>query len=253
LDFLRGLFLKVIFTKFIMKRVCFIEFEGILDSNGNYKLNTQKARTFLKELTNFCNINKIELILISGFHHKVAEAKFNRSFLKSFFKKDKFFYVDDNYLNSKAEVDKALHVENLKKDKEFTDSYFKQVLIQQFLFDNKIKPEEVLLLCNDVWVDGYYTTRFSKVDFAVFEDNLLDRRNLIDRISGLAYFNLNFSSVKILLENFPNVDFGPLNKFVFKKIQEALLKDVDFSSVVKKVSEKQKGDETIVNDKGGDL
>lgn len=223
-----------------MKKVCFIEFEGILDSSGDYKLNTQKTRTFLKKLTDFCSINKIELILISGFHHKIAEEKFSRSFVKSFFKKEKFFYVDDSYLNSKTEFDKKLHMENLKKDKEFTDSYFKQVLIQQFLFDNNIKPQDVILFCNDVWVDAYYTTRFSKVDFAIFEDNVLDRGKRIDRISGLAYFNLEFDSAKILIENFPTTDLSALDKFVFKKIQEALLKDVDFSKLVKKVNDQTK-------------
>lgn len=225
-----------------MKKVCFIEFEGILESNEKYVANTKLVKSFLSELSSFCKKNSIELILISGFHHKIALEKFNKSFIKNFFKKEQFFYVDDNYLNSKTETDKKLHIENLKKDKEFNDSYFKQVLIQQFLFDNNILPSEALLLCNDIWVDAYYTTRFSKVDFALFENNILDRGKTTQRISGLAYFNLDSVSVKILLENFPNVDLTILNKFVFKKMQEALLKDVDFSKLKEKVAKKNKED-----------
>ncbi len=225
-----------------MKRVCFIEFEGILESNLSYKIDAVKTKSFLKSIKDYCDKNGVELILLSGFHHKVAEEKFKKSFVKNFFKKHNFFYVDDNYLNSKAEIDKNLHIENLKKDKEFTDSYFKQVLIQQFLYDNNIKSTEALLLCNDIWVDAYYTTRFSKVDFALFEYNILDRGKKSDRISGLAYFNLDSKSVEMLLENFPNIDLSLLDKFVFQKMQEALLKDVDFSDIAKKAKEKKFSD-----------
>jgi hypothetical protein len=222
-----------------MKKVCFIEFEGILAPFEGYKLNTAKAKEFIEKLHKYCEENRIELILISGFHKNIAEKKFKTSFVNKYFKDHKFFYVDEKYLVSKEETDEKLHRDNLEKDKEFNDSYFKQVLIQQFMHDNKISSEDVLLLCNDVWVDAYYTTRFSKVDFAIFEDNVRERGNKIDRINGLAYFNLDVDSVITLLKKFPKVDTSALDKFVYKKMTESLLKDVDFSAVAKKAAEKK--------------
>ena len=45
--------------------------------------------------------------------------------------------------------------------------------------------------------------------------------------------------VKVLLENFPEVDLKPLDKFIFDTMKKVLLRDADFSGVVKKVLEKK--------------
>jgi hypothetical protein len=224
-----------------MKRVCFIEMEGILTSQGKYKANASKTKKFVEEVSTFCKHNQIELFLISGFHEKIAQMRFKKSFLKTFFDKQHFFFVDDKYIFGKGEADAKLHQEKLNKDKEFHDSYFKQVLIQQFLHDNNIKPNEALLLCNDVWVDAYYTTRFSKVDFALFEENITERGNPIKKIEGLRYFDLDSETVKVLLEKFPIANLSALDKFVYEKMKLVLLKNTDFSGVVKKAMEKKQG------------
>lgn len=240
--FLKGSFLKFTFFKSYMKRVCFIEFEGILLSNADYLVNLAKSKMFLTNLKNYCDKNNIKLVLVSGFHKEIAQKKFNSSFVKSFIKKEDFFYVNDAYISDKEDADKKSYLENLKKDKEFSDSYFKQVMIQKFLKENDFESDDAILLCSDIWVDAYYTTRFSKIDFALFEDNLRDRGKKTNRISGLAYFNLDFDSVKILIENYPKTDLSLLDKFIFTKMQEALLKDVDFSGVVKKIKEQNKNE-----------
>ena len=226
-----------------MKRVCFIEFGGILSSHMGYTVNVVHIKKFLTEMRNFCKNHGIEMILISGFHENVAKERFAKSIIRDFFDKQHFFFVDDGYISSKQVEDAKLHRANLEKDKEFNDSYFKQVLIQQFMHDNSIKPNEILLLCNDLWVDAYYTSRFSKVDFAIFEDNVRERGNKADRISGLAYFNLNFNSVKLLLENFPQVDLTALDKFVFEKMKAVLIDPNELSkslrgAAIKKIKDK---------------
>jgi hypothetical protein len=235
LKFLLLLFINVIFNKLGMKKVCFIEFEGLLENEKEYVVDQNKARDFLSKLNDFSKKNNIELFLISGLHENVVKDRFKKSFASKIFDKEHFFFVDEKYINSKHDVDKKIHAENLEKDVNFSDSYFKQVKINEILLINKLNKEDVLLLCNDIWVDGYYTTRFSGIDFALFENNFLDRGNKVERISGLAYFSLEFDSVKILLENFPNVDFRSLEKYVFEKMKEVLLKDVDFSKLAKKV------------------
>ncbi len=223
-----------------MKRVCFVEMEGILIEYKGYVPDKKRIEKFSKELTSFCKKEKIDLYLLSGLHKKVATKKFESSILKKYFSKEKFLFVDNKYIEGKEDVDEQRHHSALEKDSEFEDSYFKQVAINKIMEKDKVLPSDILLLCNDVWVDGYYTVRFSKVDFAIFNENLLERGNPIEYISGLAYFSLDFKSVKILLKKFPELDLNPLNKFIFDTMQKILLNDVDFSRVVKKAFQKKK-------------
>jgi hypothetical protein len=219
-----------------MKRVCFIEFEGLLENEGEYIVDSVVAKEFLTELNEFSKKNKTELFLISGLHENVVTKKFKDSFVSEFFDKNHFFFVDKKYISSKQDVDKKIHEENLEKDENFNDSYFKQTIINKILSKENLSKSDCLLLCNDVWVDGYYTTRFSGIDFAIFENNVMDRGKKVDLISGLAYFSFDFDSVKILLKNFPQIDVAGLEKYVFEKMKELLLKDVDFSKLSKKIA-----------------
>ena len=222
-----------------MKRVCFIEFEGVFDSVKDYSVDKENATKFAKKLSAYCNKNKIELFLISGLHEKVALKKYKTSFIKDIIKKENFFFVDEKYISNKSELDEKLHRENLEKDIGFEDSFFKQIIISKIVEEKKLAPYDILLLCNDVWVDGYYTMKFSKVDFALFENNLKDRSNPVERINGLAYFNFDFKTVKTLLDDFPVIDYSSLDKFVFETMKKVLLKETDFSGLINKVSKRE--------------
>ena len=222
-----------------MKKVCFVEMEGVLLSDRDYAANERRAKSFVVGLSRFCRGHKIELYLVTGFHEPVADSKLNSSYLKDFFDGGHFLHVDESYIAGKGEQDEKIHRESLEKNPEFNDSYFKQVGMQKVLSERHLLPKDALLLSEDLWVDGYYTMRFSKVDFAMFEENLLDRGKRADRISGLAYFNLDFSSVKGLLESFPPVSYAGLDKFVFDSMKKALLGDNTMSALVNAVKEKQ--------------
>jgi hypothetical protein len=50
----------------------------------------------------------------------------------------------------------------------------------------------------------------------------------------LAYFNFDFETVKILLKNFPVIDFSSLDKFVFEIMKKVILKDTDFDEIYHK-------------------
>ena len=225
-----------------MLRVCFIEMEGVLLENNS---TPQKSEEFVKQLTFFCKEKEIKLILLSGIHEKAAVEKFNSSFLKKYFSDEDFFYVDENYINSKSELDKKLYLKKLHEDSSFEDSFSKQVFMTDLLSKNSFSPKEALLLCNDVWVDAYYTTRFSKVNFALFMDNLKNRNNPADLISGLIYFTLNFSEVISILESFPLVDTTALEKLVFEEIKKSLIPPEAMSSIInKRISQLQDKGET---------
>jgi len=208
-----------------MKKLCFIEMEGILAPLGNYSPDKEKVTLFLNELTSFSKKNKIELFLVSGHHEPIAKQILHKHEFSKFFDENHFLCVDELYISKKEVADRDLHKENLKKDKFFLDNYFKQVAIQQLLKEKDLNERDALLLSDDIWVDGYYTTRFSKIDFAIFEENITDRGNKVDRINGLAYFSFDFSSVKKLLSDFPKVDLSGLDKYVFEIMKKVLVGD----------------------------
>ena len=213
--------------------------EGILLAHKNYSPNEKRSNEFMDQLANFCKKEKVDLYLLSGYHEKIAKKEFKKFKLKKYFDKNHFFFVDEEYIGAKAKVDEKIHRDALEKDSEFVDSYFKQVAISKVMEKDSVSKEEVLLLGNDIWVDAYYTTRFTKVNFALFEENILERGNEAERISGLAYFSLNFDSVKILIKDFPEIDLEPMGKFIFNIMKKVLMSDVDLSGVVKKISKNQ--------------
>ncbi len=222
-----------------MKNICFIELEGLLTNYKNYTAIDSKVRELMKNLHDFCKENKIELYLVSGHHETVAKQKMMEKEFHKFVDEKHFVFVDELYIESKAEEDKKLHRENLAKDPMFNDSFFKQVLIQRVLKEKDLNEKDALLLCNDVWVDGYYTTRFSKIDFALFEGNLTDRGNKIDRLNGLAYFNFDFDSVKQLLTDFPVVNIASLDKYVFEVMKTVLVGDTVKDSIRQSILKKK--------------
>ena len=222
-----------------MKKAVFIEMEGLLTPFNDYVPDSEKVNDFVKQLSSYCKDKKIALYLISGYHGEFAKQKFEESVLEKYFSKSQFIYVHDEYINDKADADRELHKQKLEKDPGFNDSYFKQVEIKKFLEKESLAKDELLLLSDDVWVDGFYTMKFSGVDFAICEENITERGNPTERIPGLAYFSLDFESVKVLIEDFPEVDTSLLEKFVFKKMSEVLMQDVDFSELAKKAADKK--------------
>lgn len=230
-----------LFIDYFMKKVCFLEFEGVVGAYKNYVPYKSKVNSFLDKLTGFCNEKGVELFLVSGHHESIAKKKLIEGEFHNFFDKNHFIFVDEDYINKKQEDDKKLHLDNLKKDPEFNDSFFKQVFIQKILKEKNLGVSDALLLCNDVWVDGYYTTRFSKIDFALFKDNLTDRGNRVDLINGLVYFELDFNSVNNLLIKFPKTDFSSLDKYVFKVMKKVLVDDKVKDSIKNSILKKRLG------------
>ncbi|MDD4251208.1 MAG: hypothetical protein PHX27_03385 [Candidatus ainarchaeum sp.] len=216
-----------------MKKLCFLNFEGFLVNNLDYVVDEKKANFFIKKVFEFCKNNNIELFLISGLHEKVVLKKFENSFLKEFITKEHFFFVTDEYISLKHESDEQLHIDNLKNNEFFVDSFFKQTIISKLLAEKNISPNESILFCNDVWVDGYYTTKFSKSNFVIFENNITDRGKKIDKINGLIYFNFDSNPNELFGELV--IDYSSLNKYVFDVMKDVLLKDVDFSKLKKKL------------------
>jgi hypothetical protein len=228
-----------VFPLSFMKKVCFVELEGLLVNYKSYSADDSLAKSFVSDLSSFCKKNEIELYLVSGHHEPVAKRKMVDKEFHKFVDSKHFVFVDEVYIESKGEDDKKLHRDNLAKDAEFNDSFFKQVLIQRILKEKDLNEKDALLLCNDIWVDGYYTTRFSKIDFALFENNLTDRGNKTERINGLVYFNFDFDSVKSILTDFPVVNYSSLDKYIFDVMKNVLVGDSVKDSIRQSVLKKK--------------
>lgn len=224
-----------------MKKICFVEMEGLITPFGHYQPNGRRVKSFLEDLLEFSKEKGVEVFLVSGHAKEAAIEKLASVNFEGFFDEKHFLFVDEKYISKKAEMDKKVYEASLAKDPEFVDTYFKQVIISEIMKKKRLSEKDILLLSNDIWVDGYYTTRFSKVDFAIFEENIMDRGKPAERMSGLAYFNLDFASVKPLIEKFPHTDHVALDKYVFESMKKALIGD-NFTDLIKKgLEKKQKG------------
>ena len=170
-----------------MKRLCFIEMEGVLTPFASYEPDLDKVRKFLSQLTAFSKKNKIELFLLSGYHESVAKKIFAENSFETYFDSKHFLFVDESYIEKKVDTDKKMHKDALVKNSKFNDSFFKQPTISALLKEKDLNEKDALVLGFDIWADGYYTIRFSKIDFAIFEGNVMDRGKPVDRINGLVY------------------------------------------------------------------
>lgn len=215
-----------------MKRICFLEMEGVIAPFGNYLPDKLRVNSFLGEMKNFSKSANVEFFLISGHFKDLAIKRFSSFDFGLFFDEKHFLFVDESYISKKAEVDRLVYEENLSKDPDFVDSYFKQVKMQDIIKKMGLEPKDALLLSDDLWVDGYYSLRFSKVDFAIFSENVLDRGKPVDVMGGLAYFNLGFGSVRTLVENFPVTSNVGLEKYVFDSMKNVLIGE-DFADKIK--------------------
>lgn len=223
-----------------MKKVCFLNLEGVLLEEKNYVVSTNKVNSFLKELTLFSKENNIELFLVTGYNELIAKQKFLEKGFNNFFDVEHFVFVSEDYISNKTKEDKEIHLTKLEEDPMFIDSFFKQVFIKNYLEKNSLNPIDALLLCNDIWVDGYYTNRFSGIDFALLKNNLVDRGNETQIISGLAYFELEFGFVKKLLIDFPKTDYSFLDAYVFEIMKRALVSDSVKESIKESILKKSR-------------
>jgi hypothetical protein len=181
------------------------------------------------------------LFLITGLPEKVALDKIRENNLGEYFKVGHLFFVNESYINSKAEVDKVLYEQHLEKDPAFKDEYFKQVIIEKIATNFKLEKKDLILIGNDIWTEGYYTDRFSKIDFAIIESanaSLGIKKN--EKIPAITYIPRTWEAIQnILLNDFPTHDPAPLEKFVFKVMSEKLTEGTQIGGLTKLANKNQ--------------
>lgn len=207
-------------------------------------LNMEEVHHLLKELSELerkYENDGFHIFLMTGLPSAVAMKKIHEHKLGEYFKAGHVFSVDQDYLMSKEEIDRSLYQKNIEKNPHFKDEYFKQVMIEKIAKDFNIEKEKMILIGNDVWTEGYYTCRFSKIDFAIIKSasaSLGEKKEGL--IPGVVYIERTWDAIqKILLEPIPPHDCVALEKFVFKIMGEKLTEGTAIGGLAKVANRNQ--------------
>ncbi len=205
-----------------------ILFPGKVNPNVDMKIvqaELKKMQKFAKLHSEFCWIG------VSGLKVEVCLDKIKQHGLQNFFPDEKVFAVNDAYILKMEEIDKGLYDKKCENDSECKDEYFRQVALQEFIQKEKIPPEKMLLVGHDYWFDGFYTRRFSKIDFALVQSALTSKGHLAqEHVQGLWYINLDWNEIQPILEGKVSPpQYKYLDAFVVSSISKELFGGQGFS------------------------
>jgi hypothetical protein len=178
---------------------------------------------------------KFRFFAITGFSADETLKRIEKHCLKGFFPEGRLFFVNQAYLEGREEVDKEIYEKKIKENPEFKDEYFKQVTIQGIAEKFSYKPEEMILVCNDLWTEGYYTMRFSKIEFALIRSahSSLGQRKL-EEIKGLTYINRTWEDIeKLISGKFPQPNYAFLDAFIMNSMKEKLFEGTKLGALNK--------------------
>lgn len=210
----------------LAKKCLIFGFEDVLIP-GNIDKNV-KMKNVSEILKNLKKIEELfprfRFFAATGYSADEALKRIEKYKLREFFPEDRIFFVNKEYLAGREEIDRKLYEQKITENKEFKDEYFKQVTIQAIQEKFGYTPEEMVFIGHDLWTEGYYTFRFSKIDFALLKNShscLGECKN--EEIKNLTYIDRTWGDLEKLIKGeFPKPDYALLEKFVFSKMKEKL-------------------------------
>ena len=226
----------------IAKKNLFITPEDILIKGEiNREIDKGKTETIMGYLKDMQEKGWINLFLVTGLHDEKGKEMLEENGLYEFFRKENCFYVTKSYIHSKEEIDKQRHLQNLEQDPDFVDEYFKQKILMDLFEKGSINRNNTILIGHDVWFDGFYSMRFSKVDFILIEKSLSDRnRPIPEKIQGLNYMDFSQADLKkLILGKFPEADLRYLENYSFNTLKEQLFKKGELNKIIKLKEDKE--------------
>lgn len=178
---------------------------------------------------------RFRFFAISGYSTDEAVKRIEQFGLKEFFPEGRLFTVNKAYLESKEEVDKTLYEQNIQKNPEFKDEYFKQVMIEEIAKKFNYEKEEMILIAHDIWTEGYYTKRYSRIDFAIIKSaQASNGEKKPEEIKKLVYINRAWGDVeKLIRADFPKPEYAFLEAFVLSKMKEKLFEGTNLGALSK--------------------
>jgi len=229
--------------KSIKKTSIFLLLQNVLVPGSILKSvpkETAKAMEFLQKLQ---KDGLVELFLIVGQLKEPGSKVLEKSSFARAFSEKNIFFVTQDYINSKEPFDKERHLASLEKDPGFIDEFFKQKVILDLIEKGRVKRESSVLIAHDMWLDGFYTSRFSKIDFVLLKESLSEKN--VPVTENIRWLNvISFTEkdlVNVILSKLPAPDLALLETRIFNRMNRELLSGTDFSGLVKKVSQAKKG------------
>jgi len=205
---------------------------GKLDKNVKMK-NVFSILKKLKGLEE--KFPKFRFFAITGYSANEAFKRLEQFKLGEYFPEGRVYYVNQKYLSGREDIDRQLYEKKISENPEFKDEYFKQVIIEEIEAQYNYSKEEMVLVGHDLWTEGYYTMRFSKIDFALIRSahsSLGERKP--DEIKGINYIERNWADIERLLKaELPKPDYAMLDKFVINKMKEKLFEGTKMGALSK--------------------
>lgn len=178
---------------------------------------------------------RFRFFAITGFSANEALKRLEKYGLKEYFPEGRIYFVNTKYLAGREDIDRQLYERNIKENPEFKDEYFKQVIIEEIAAQYNYSKEEMLLLGHDLWTEGYYTFRFSKIDFALLRSahsSLGERKS--EEIKGINYIDRAWGDIEKLLKGeTARPDYSMLDRFVINKMKEKLFEGTKLGALSK--------------------
>jgi len=198
--------------------------------------------SYLEELSKFCKDNHINLYLVTGLRKEIAEPIIKENNLTNYFSEDNISYVDDAYLNTLSEDDRALKNKKFLENSNAEDDYHKIYFIKK----NNLDSPGSLFIGHDVWTDAFYVRRYTQTNVVLLKDTLSNNHKpFIEEIKHLHVITPEYELFKSYLTEPKEFNYNYLNSYATKALQRNLIGAIDFAkldiqSILKKKAEQEK-------------
>jgi len=221
-----------------MKHIIF----GLYDVLAKGHLYKELELSYLEELSKFCKENNINMYLVTGLRKEIGEPIIKENNLLNYFQEDNISYVDESYLNTLSEEDRALKNKKFQENPNAEDDYHKV----HFLKAKELDSPESLFIGHDVWTDAFYVRRYTKTNVALIKDTLSNNHKpFIDEIKHLHIITPEYELFKNYLTEPKEFNYSYLNSYTTKALQRNLIGAIDFGkmdiqAIIKKKAEQER-------------
>jgi hypothetical protein len=189
-----------------MNKQLFFSLSDSLVSNKDF----YKYISILNNMFLFCKNNNIDLFIISEFKENYSNEILSKFNLNVSLKKN-IISVSKDYIDSLKDLDKEIKEKEFNENYKFCDKYFKVFYFNNIFKENK---KNLLFVCCDLLTEGYYSKKYSNIDFVILKQFISFNNKKIDVSKFKDNFIINnLEDIKKHLKK--NTKFNYLNLFNF--------------------------------------
>ncbi len=228
-------------TNKLVKKALFLGVEDVLvPGKVDAKVDNKAVKEILKNLSLLeKKVPDFRFFILTGYNQKTGSGLLKKNGLDSYCSKERCFFVNPDYLDSKEKLDREIYEAELKKDPLFKDEYFKQIMVNQLSEKLGIPKEKMVMIGHDLFFGAFYTNRFSGIDFALIRSAVSMRGQKFGQspVKGLTYINRTWPDIrKLLTGQFPSADYG----FLKNAIQSMLARELVSGQTMQQIAEARK-------------